>query len=162
MTLGGFVVMMVAVSLSFARKSEICAGLPVAHDLDTALVDVALREHLDAARCETMMLEPEGFITVPLFTSVTVTGITVVLVVIVAVPAMPGFSSRTDNIFPSMLNRKSSGTVSSLVPSGNLTTSWLPSTAMIWNFLVCVVVCAMCGGRQAHERTTQHTNVHAS
>ena len=99
------------------------------------------------------------FMTVPFFTSVTVTGVTVVFVVIVAVPAMPGFSSCTDSIFPSTLNRKSSGTVSSLVPSGSLTTSWFPSTAMTWNFLVSdvVVVCARAdGGRQAHERTTQH------
>ena len=39
------------------------------------------------------MLVPMFCITVPFFTSVTVTGVTVVLVVMVAVPAMPGFSS---------------------------------------------------------------------
>ena len=44
------------------------------------------------------MLVPDGYITVPFFTSVTVTGVTVVFVVIVAVPAMPGFSSCTDSI----------------------------------------------------------------
>ena len=57
----------------------------------------------------TMTLVPEACITVPFFTSVTVTGVTVVFVVIVAVPAMPGFSSCTDSIFPSTLNRKSCG-----------------------------------------------------
>ena len=48
----------------------------------------------------TMMLLPEVCITVPFFTSVTVTGVTVVLVVMVAVPAMPGFSSCTDSHLP--------------------------------------------------------------
>ena len=133
-------------------------GLAVAHDLDTALVDVALREHLDAAVGANDDARAKGLcITVPFFTSVTVTGITVVFVVMVAVPAMPGFSSCTDSIFPSTLNRKSSGTVSSRVPSGSLTTSWLPSTAMTWNFLVSDVRCRLRqgdGGRQAHERTT--------
>ncbi len=89
-----------------------------------------------------MMLVPIACMTVPFFTSVTVTGTMVVVVVIVAVPAMPGFSWCTDSDCPSTVNRKSSGTVSSFVPSGNLTTSWLPSTAMTWNFLVSVVDCA--------------------
>ena len=92
------------------------------------------------------------------------TGVIVVLVVIVAVPAMPGFSSCTDSILPSTLNRKSSGTVSSLVPSGSLTTSLLPSTAMTWNFWVSdvVVVCAGAAApRQAHQRTNRPTRITA-
>ena len=40
------------------------------------------------------MVEPERCTTVPFFTSVTVTGVTVVRVVMVAVPFMPGFKSR--------------------------------------------------------------------
>ena len=66
---------------------------------------------------------PDTCMTVPLFTSVTVTGCTVVVVVIVAVPLIPGLSSCTDNCWPFMLNRKSSGTVSSLVPVGSLIAS---------------------------------------
>ena len=61
--------------------------------------------------------------TVPFFTSVTLTGVTVVRVVIVALPFMPAFSSLTDICCPLTLKRKSSATVSSLVPSGNLTIS---------------------------------------
>ena len=45
---GGFDVMIVALSLSPSRKSETCAGLPLAHDLHAALVHVALRERLDS------------------------------------------------------------------------------------------------------------------
>src|SRR4029078_11800776 len=52
---------------------------------------------------------------------------------------MPGLSSRTDSGLPSTVKRKSSGTVSSFVPSGPLTTSMLPSTATISNFFVCMV-----------------------
>jgi hypothetical protein len=59
----------------------------------------------------------------PFFTSVTVTGVTVVRVVVTAVPFMPGFNSRTDSGCPFTVKRKSSGTVSSLVPSGSLTTN---------------------------------------
>ena len=77
-----------------------------------------------------MMLCPRARITVPFFTSVTVTGVVVVFVVIVAVPAIPGFSSCTDSCFPSTVNRKSSGTVIAFVPSGSLTTRSLPSTEM--------------------------------
>jgi hypothetical protein len=139
-TRGGFVVMMVAVSWSLARKSEICAGLPSRMILTPRLSMSLCVNIFTPSAVRTMMLVPTVCITVPFFTSVTVTGTTVVFVVMVAVPAMPGFSSCTDSIFPSMLNRKSSGTVSSLVPSGNLTTSWLPSTEMTWNFLVSVVV----------------------
>ena len=104
-----------------------------------------------------MMLVPSAFVTIPSFTSVTVTGTLVVFVVIVAVPAMPGFSCCTDSICPSMLKRKSSGTVSSRVPSGNLTTSWLPSTAMIWNFLVSVCVCASATAAVRHTRALART-----
>ena len=74
----------------------------------------------------------------PFFTSVTVTGVTVVRVVMVAVPFEPTFSWRTDNCCPSTVKRKSSATVISLVPSGSLTTSVLPSTARTSNALVCV------------------------
>ncbi len=99
-------------------------------------------------------------ITVPFFTSVTVTGVTVVFVVIVAVPAMPAFNSCTDNIFPSTLNRKSSGTVSSLVPSGSWTTSLFASTAMTWNFLVSdvVVVCAGAAAAVRHTSAPHNTS----
>ena len=38
------------------------------------------------------MVAPDACTTVPFFTSVTVTGVTVVFVVIVAVPFMPGFN----------------------------------------------------------------------
>ena len=41
----------------------------------------------------TIRLDPDACITVPFFTSVTVTGVTVVLVVICAVPFIPAFSS---------------------------------------------------------------------
>ena len=40
----------------------------------------------------TMMEEPEDCMTVPLFTCVTVTGVTVVRVVMTAVPFMPAFN----------------------------------------------------------------------
>ncbi len=70
-----------------------------------------------------MMVEPDALTTVPFFTSVTVTGVTVVRVVMVAVPFMPAFNSCTDICCPLTMKRKSSGTVSSLVPSGSLTTS---------------------------------------
>ena len=100
------------------------------------------------------MLVPRFCITVPFFTSVTVTGVTVVLVVIVAVPVMPDFSSCTDNIFPSTLNRKSSATAISLVPSGSFTTRVLPSTEMIWNFFVSDVV-VVCAGAAAAVRQTR-------
>src|SRR3954447_7481903 len=83
-----------------------------------------------------MMLGPEACMTVPFFTSVTVTGVTVVFVVIVAVPFMPGFKSLTESCWPSTVKRKSSGTISSRVPSGSFTTRSLPSTAMTWSDLV--------------------------
>ena len=70
-----------------------------------------------------MMPAPERTTTVPFFTSVTVTGVTVVRVVMVAVPFMPAFSWCTDICCPLTVKRKSSGTVSSLVPSGSLTSS---------------------------------------
>ena len=107
------------------------------------------------------MLVPRFFITVPFLTSVTVTGVTVVVVVIVAVPFMPGFNSCTDNIFPSTLNWKSSGTVSSLVPSGSLTTSELPATSITWNFLVSedvVVVWADAAAAVSHTSTPHYTS----
>ena len=46
---------------------------------------------LTPSSVRTMMVEPERTTTVPFFTSVTVTGVTVVRVVMVAVPFMPGF-----------------------------------------------------------------------
>ena len=70
-----------------------------------------------------MMPAPERTTTVPFLTSVTVTGVTVVRVVMVAVPFMPGFNWCTDSCCPLTVKRKSSGTVSSLVPSGSLTSS---------------------------------------
>ena len=69
------------------------------------------------------MVPPDAYTTVPFFTSVTVTGVTVVRVVIVAVPFMPGLKSCTDSCCPLTVKRKSSATVSSRVPSGRLTTS---------------------------------------
>ena len=65
-------------------------------------------------------MTPEADLTTtwPSFTSVTVTGTDVTRVVMTAVPFMPGVNSRTDNGLPLTVKRKSSGTVSSLVPSG--------------------------------------------
>ena len=154
MTLGGFVVMMVADSRSLARKSEICAGWPSRMILTPRLSMSLCVNILLPSSVRTMMVVPATCSTVPFFTSVTVTGVTVVFVVTVAVPVMPGFSSCTDSSFPSTLNRKSSGTVSSLVPSGSLTTSWLPSTAMIWNFLVSAVELVVCADVTAAVRQT--------
>src|SRR6516164_7333854 len=57
----------------------------------------------------TMIELPETCITVPLLTSVTVTGWTVVVVVMVAVPLIPGLSSCTDSCWPFIVNRESSG-----------------------------------------------------
>ena len=79
---------------------------------------------------------PDVCMTVPCFTSVTVTGVTVVRVVMVAVPFMPDFSSCTDNCLPLTVKRKSSGTVSSFMPSGRLTTTQLPSTARMLKVFV--------------------------
>ena len=45
----------------------------------------------------TMIDEPVCIATVPFFTSVTVTGVTVVRVVTVAVPFIPGFNCCTDS-----------------------------------------------------------------
>ena len=78
---------------------------------------------LNPSSVRTMIVLPDACTTVPFFTSVTVTGVTVVFVVMVAVPFMPGFNSRTDNGLPLTVKRKSSATVSSLVPSGSRTTS---------------------------------------
>ena len=58
-----------------------------------------------------MMELPLTFITSPLRTSVTVTGVTVVVVVIRAVPFIPGFNSATDTGLPSTVSWKSGGTV---------------------------------------------------
>ena len=69
---------------------------------------------------------------------------TVVFVVMVAVPFMPGFSSRTDIGCPFTMKRKSSATVSSLVPSGSLTTSVLPSTASTSKLFVSLAVDVCC------------------
>ncbi|HEX2340831.1 MAG TPA: hypothetical protein VHI98_10165 [Vicinamibacterales bacterium] len=121
--MGGIVVMMVAVNRSLARKSEISAGLPPRMIFTPRLSMSLCVNILLPSSVRTMMLPPAACSTIPFFTSVTVTGVTVVFVVTVAVPVMPAFSSCTDSSFPSTLNRKSSGTVSSLVPSGNLTTS---------------------------------------
>src|SRR4030095_6054713 len=101
-----------------------------------------------------MMLEPVACMTVPFFTSVTVTGVTVVRVVIVAVPFMPGFNSRTDICCPSMLKRKSSATVSSLVPSGSRTVSWLPYTASTSKLLVSWDVVDCCASDTTAVRLT--------
>src|SRR5262245_17675673 len=95
--------------------------------------------------------EPVTRATVPFLTSVTVTGVSVVLVVIVAVPVMPGFSSSTDIGCPFTVSLKSGGTVSSLVPSGSLTTRSLPLTAMISNVFVSVVL-VVCAGACAVTR----------
>ena len=70
-----------------------------------------------------MMLEPDGCMTVPFFTSVTVTGVTVVFVVMVAVPFMPGFQLVHGQLLAVDGEAEVVGTVSSLVPSGSLTTS---------------------------------------
>ena len=93
--------------------------------------------------------------TVPFFISVTVTGVIVVFVVTMAVPFMPGFKSCTDNCCPSTVNRKSSGTISSRVPSGIFTTRSLPSTEITWNVFVCVdVVVDCCASDTAAVRIT--------
>src|SRR4029434_9385855 len=84
------------------------------------------------------MLPPPVMTTSPSFTSVTVTGVDLVVVVIVAVPFIPGCNSCTDFGWPSTVNLKESGTVSSLVPSGRRTTSVLPFTAITASSSVCV------------------------
>ena len=108
-----------------------------------------------------MMLPPDASATVPFFTSVTVTGVTVVRVVIVAVPFMPTVNWRTDICWPSTLKRKSSGTVSSLVPSGSETTSTLPSTARTWKALVSAddVVCCASDPTAVMDRTAAATTI---
>ena len=53
-----------------------------------------------------------------------------------------------------MLKRKSSATVSSLVPSGSLTTSWLPSTAMTSNDLTSVELVVVCASDTAAVENT--------
>ena len=102
----------------------------------------------------TMMVEPTECTTVPFFTSVTVTGVTVVRVVMVAVPFMPGLKSRTDSCCPLTVKRKSSATVSSLVPSGSLTTSWLPSTARTSNVFVSAVLVVCCASDTTDVKQT--------
>ena len=137
-------------------------GLARAHDFDSTLVDVTLREHLDEAVVgPTIMLAPEASPSRfrPLSRSPS-RGPGVVVVVIVAVPFMPGFSSRTDIIFPSMSNR------SRRLPSfpsclRQLDDELVAVHRMISNFLVSawgrLRHCDR--GRQAHERTTQrHPN----
>jgi len=161
MTCGGLVVTMVAVSLSLARKSEISASLPSRQILIPRLSMSACENIFMPLSVRTRMLVPKFCITVPFLTSVTTTGVVVVLVVIVAVPDMPGFNSRTDSIFPSTLNRKSSATAISLVPSGSFTTSTLPSTEMTWNFFVSdddVVVCACAAPAVRHTSAPHNTN----
>ena len=95
----------------------------------------------------------------PFFTSVTVTGVTVVRVVTVAVPFIPAFSCCTDNCWPLTVKRKSSATVSSLVPSGSLTTRVLPSTARTSKFLVSDEVDVVCAG---DPTAVEHTTAAAS
>ena len=138
-----------------------------AHDLDAALVDIPLGETSSRPRSvRTMRVAPDCWTTVPFFTSVTVTGVTVVRVVTVAVPFIPTFRSRTASYWPLTVKRKSSGTVSSLVPSGSLTSSWLPSTARISNVLVSVVVdCLLAPARdrgQTQERRGQDQPTHCT
>ena len=143
-TRGGFDVMMVALSRSPSRKSVSCAGLPSRIIFTPRLSTSPCENILIPSSVRTTMLEPERCMTVPFFTSVTVTGVTVVRVVIVAVPFMPGFNWPTDNDCPLTMNRKSSGTSSSFVPSGSLTISWLPTTLMTSKLLVSVAVDVCC------------------
>jgi hypothetical protein len=92
----------------------------------------------------TMTELPTTCITVPSFTSVTVTGFTVVVVVNVAVPCMPGFRSWTDSVLPPTLKRNDSGTVYSFVSPASRTTKRLPSTATTSNVRVSVFVDVDC------------------
>ena len=104
-----------------------------------------------------MMEEPLDCITVPLFTSVTVTGVTVVFVVIVAVPFMPGFNCCTDIGCPLTVKVKPAGTVISRVPSGRLTTSSVPIDSQHFDVFVSVVAVCL---RQRHAgRQTQNPRV---
>ena len=139
-TFGGIEVMITALSLSPVRKSDTRAGLPARMILTPRLSMSPCVNDLNPSSVRTMMVGPATCATVPFFTSVTVTGVDLVVVVMVAVPAMPGLSCCTDSCLPSTVKRKSLATVISLVPSGSLTTSWLPSTEMTSNFLVSVLV----------------------
>ena len=58
------------------------------------------------------------------------------------------------------MNVKSSGTFSCRVPSGSLTISSLPSTAITWNVLVSVVWDVVCAGATAAVRRTIVPNGH--
>src|SRR5262245_61580869 len=93
MTCGGFSVMIVAVSLLPARRSESWTGLPSFIIVTFRLSTSPCVNILNPSAVRTMMFGPTTCCTVPSLTSVTVTGFTVVVVVIVAVPDMPGFSS---------------------------------------------------------------------
>src|SRR5580765_744201 len=121
MTCGGIDVMIVALNLLPSRQSDSCAGLPSFMIFTPRLSTSPCVKLFTPSSVRTMIVEPERTTTVPFFTSVTVTGVTVVRVVMVAVPFKPGFNCCTDNICPLTLKRKSSATVSSLVPSGSLT-----------------------------------------
>jgi hypothetical protein len=136
--------MMVALSRSPLRKSDTDAGLPLRMIFTPRLSTSPCVNDRIPSSVRTMMVEPAVSITVPFLISVTVTGVTVVRVVMVAVPFMPGFNSRTDNGCPLTVKRKSSATVNSLVPSGSLTTSWLPSTMSTSNVFVSVELVVCC------------------
>ena len=127
---------MVALSLSPGRKSDTSAGLPARMIFTPRLSISPCVNDRYPSSVRTMMLPAIACVTVPFFTSVTVTGVTVVRVVTVAVPFIPAFSWCTDSCCPLTVKRKSSATVSSLVPSGSLTTRVLPSTARTSKFLV--------------------------
>ena len=144
MIVGGLDVMMVALRLSPVRKSDMPAGLPLRMIFTPRLSMSPCVNDLIPSGVLTMMDVPLVAWTVPFFTSVTVTGVTVVFVVMVAVPFMPTVNSRTDIGFPLIMKRKSSATFSSLVPSGRLTTNVLPSTAITSNALVSVAVVVVC------------------
>ena len=83
------------------RRRQLVAGsevgqlrrLAVAHDLDSTLVHVPSVNILNPSAVCTMMVGPDTCLTVPFFTSVTVTGCRVVFVVTTAVPFIPGFRS---------------------------------------------------------------------
>ena len=78
MTCGGIDVMMVALNRSPSRKSDTCAGFPLRMIFTPRLSTSPCVKLFTPSSVRTMIVEPDRTTTVPFFTSVTVTGVTVV------------------------------------------------------------------------------------